>query len=147
MFCSYKSPTRGSCLGGACDLEKMVRLILPYLSSVYSHSAPHSALQHELLPSVACITSTMYTTLQPTRPVAEVEGLKRKLISSLSPTSSSLITDWEVQHPCRLDTNCAILISFDQYRYMQLLCGVIYMLALVHQVAQPTHLHIHWRAM
>ena len=29
---------------------------------------------------------------------AEVEGLKRKLISSLSPTSSSLITDWEVQH-------------------------------------------------
>ena len=33
---------------------------------------------------------------------AEVEGLKRKLISSLSPTSSSLITDWEVQHSCTL---------------------------------------------
>lgn len=27
---------------------------------------------------------------------AEVEGLKRKLLTSLSPTSASLMTDWKV---------------------------------------------------
>ena len=53
---------------------------------------------------------------------AEVEGLKRKLISSLSPTSSSLITDWEVQHPCGLDQSSICLTDIHSHGVLVYTC-------------------------